>query len=175
MSRLILLVTGLGLTLMCASVSVAQQYEKDVETIHATIRDLANKSSGRAVASELKDGNNVVKTDKDPGPGPYSIWLLKIGKGTKANVLVTGTQHAREWVAYRVVLDAGAFLISDYGKEDGQGKQKWPAGDGFEKLAEFKEFTVKKLVDNSTIYMVPVVNPSGYQYSRDKNKTELSP
>ncbi|HEY0255512.1 MAG TPA: M14 metallopeptidase family protein [Kofleriaceae bacterium] len=70
------------------------------------------------------------------------IWALKIGHGA-THVLVNGTQHAREWISTMVNMSIADRMVRNYATD--------PAVHGF--------------VDSSTLWVVPVVNPDGYQYT----------
>jgi len=65
----------------------------------------------------------------------------------KRVVILAGT-HAREWIAEGVSLWAIATLAELYGKNE----------------------TITNIVDNLEIYVVPVYNPDGYEYSRTTNR-----
>lgn len=90
------------------------------------------------------------------------IVALRIGHGDK-RMLVNGTQHAREWIATMVTACVADRLVRAYDTDP----------------------RVKTFVDTTTIWVVPVVNPDGYQYSwgsdrywrknrRDKHGVDLN-
>ncbi len=70
------------------------------------------------------------------------IWGLRIGAG-ETPMLINGTQHAREWIAAMVTTCVADRLVRDYDRD--------PA--------------IRNFVDHTTLWVVPVVNPDGYQYS----------
>ncbi|HEV7556089.1 MAG TPA: M14 family zinc carboxypeptidase [Kofleriaceae bacterium] len=70
------------------------------------------------------------------------LWALRIGHG-HTRMLVNGTEHAREWLAAMVSTCVADRLVRDY---DHDAK-------------------VKAFVDRTEVWVVPVVNPDGYQYS----------
>jgi predicted deacylase len=74
------------------------------------------------------------------------IFALKItkGNGVKPKVLFQGGIHAREWLSPETMRLTAKSLLEDYSK------------DGY----------VKYLVDNAEIWIVPIVNPDGYEYDR---------
>ncbi|HPZ08453.1 MAG TPA: M14 family zinc carboxypeptidase [Candidatus Eremiobacteraeota bacterium] len=80
------------------------------------------------------------------------VMALKISKdvksdtGNKIGFLVTGTHHAREWMALEAPLNIAKELVINY-----EGNEN-----------------VKKRVDNAEIWIVPLVNPDGYEYSRNE-------
>jgi carboxypeptidase T len=71
------------------------------------------------------------------------LWALKIGGGAPGAVpmLINGTLHAREWIASMVATCVADRLIRDYDRD--------PA--------------IRAFVDRTELWVVPVVNPDGYQ------------
>lgn len=67
------------------------------------------------------------------------------GRLNKPAICFNGTQHAREWVSPMVVMYILEGLVSEYGHDP----------------------RVTALLDNMTFYIIPVVNPDGYEYSWD--------
>ncbi len=77
-----------------------------------------------------------------------NIYALKIsgqtgGNANKARVLFLGAHHAREWISVEVPLYLARYLLDHYDSD--------PA--------------VRNLVDSSEIWIVPLVNPDGLEYS----------
>lgn len=159
--------------LICTTTPVSAQPKKSstdpykpIAAIVEEIKGLAKEYQPAAEAFELQDkGGTIIKTevteeDKKKGYGPLSIWCLKVGSG-KDKILVTGTLHAREWVAYPCVLEAAKFLLKN------KTETKWPDEARFAYFEKYKKagFTPKSLFEATTIYFVPVANPSGYAYS----------
>jgi carboxypeptidase T len=70
------------------------------------------------------------------------LWALRIGNGSLP-MLVNGTQHAREWIATMVTTCIADRLVRDYDRDP----------------------RLRAFVDSTTLWVVPVVNPDGYQYS----------
>ncbi len=73
------------------------------------------------------------------------LWALRIG-GTAPDatpMLVNGAQHAREWIAAMVTTCVADRLVREYDDN--------PA--------------IRDFVDHTELWVVPVVNPDGYQYS----------
>lgn len=66
----------------------------------------------------------------------------------KTEVLITGLHHAREWIGLEVSLRLAEFLVSAYEKNE----------------------RVKGIVDSSEIWIMPIVNPDGYNYSWTKTR-----
>ncbi|HEY5948513.1 MAG TPA: M14 family zinc carboxypeptidase [Kofleriaceae bacterium] len=74
-----------------------------------------------------------------------TLWALRIGGRSPdaTPMLITGTQHAREWIAAMVTTCVADRLVRDYDRD--------PA--------------IRSFVDSTELWIVPVVNPDGYQYS----------
>ena len=175
------------LMLVSLSIGISVAFAQDYDTlskIEEKIREIAKKSGGSATASPLFNSEgrievvlSVDKEDKDKDIlSDRNILLLKIAKPSKvpdkerANILITGTQHAGEWVAYVVVLNTAEFILQNKDKTD------WPKEERFDYLRKFKDLTIKNLTDSATIYLVPVANPAGYQFSRvDVEDNKLAP
>ena len=76
------------------------------------------------------------------------IICLKIGEqldsSEKPVIYIDGGMHAREWAAVTTALYIADHLIGDYKKGDS---------------------TVRYLLKNFDFFIVPVVNPDGYEYT----------
>ena len=72
-----------------------------------------------------------------------TIWALRIGHRGGTPMLIDGTQHAREWIAAAVTTCVADRLVRDYDRDP--------------KIRDF--------VDHTDLWVVPVVNPDGYQYT----------
>ncbi len=73
-----------------------------------------------------------------------TIWALRIGpRNGGTPMLINGTQHAREWIAAMTTTCVADRLVREYGKGS----------------------AVRDFVDSTELWVVPVVNPDGYQYS----------
>jgi len=82
------------------------------------------------------------------------IWAVRISDNPSANenepgALFLGCQHAREWIAIEVPLYIGQYLTDNY----------------------YIDPEVKHLVDSCEIWIVPVVNPDGYEFSRTNSRS----
>ncbi len=75
-----------------------------------------------------------------------TIWALRIGTGTP--MLVNGTLHAREWISAMVTTCVADRLVRDYDKDP----------------------KIRAFVDSTELWIVPVVNPDGYQHSWSTNR-----
>lgn len=72
------------------------------------------------------------------------LWALRIGSDRDAPaMLIDATQHAREWIAAAVATCVADRLIGDYDRDP----------------------EIRTFVDHTQLWVVPVVNPDGYQYS----------
>ena len=67
------------------------------------------------------------------------------GKRHKPEVLFLATHHAREWVAAFTAMRLIEYLTQNYGQDD----------------------RVTRLLDTTRVWIVPVANPDGYQYTFD--------
>jgi murein tripeptide amidase MpaA len=79
-----------------------------------------------------------------------TLWALRIG-GTRPDatpMLINGTQHAREWIATMATTCVADRLVRDYDRD--------PA--------------IRAFVDSTELWVVPVVNPDGYQYTWSKDR-----
>jgi carboxypeptidase T len=77
------------------------------------------------------------------------IWALRVGDmnaeaASKPGVVITGCHHAREWMTVEIPLDLASKMLNGYADD--------PA--------------MKARVDNAETWIVPLVNPDGYEYSR---------
>jgi carboxypeptidase T len=72
------------------------------------------------------------------------LWALRIGNAPTATpFLINGTQHAREWISSMVTTCVADRLLRDHDRD--------PA--------------LRAFLDRTTLWVVPVVNPDGYQYT----------
>src|SRR5262249_20292105 len=71
-----------------------------------------------------------------------TIWAVRIGNGATP-MLINGPQHAREWIATMVTTCVADRLVRDYDRDP----------------------QIRAFVDSTELWVVPVVNPDGYQYS----------
>jgi len=160
MRRTVTIVTFMSLSSLASVVpGKAQDEYDDLPTMNFEIQRLARLGGDNASWARLPQlDNEATRT-----AGGNVILYLFIGKGTsarpRANILVTGTLHAREWVAYRCVLDVARFIVFRLRSSS------WPADSRFDHFRKFKEMNISDLSDNAVFYFVPIVNPDGYDYS----------
>jgi len=117
----------------------ANKYYHSFEEITGEMKNLAEKYPDKAKLVSLG------KTHEG-----REIWALKISKNVnrkskskKPGLVFTGAHHAREWVTPEIPLALAGRLLNEY-KTD-------PA--------------MKKRVDKSEIWIIPVANPDGFVYS----------
>lgn len=79
------------------------------------------------------------------------IFALKISKdaaiddASKPDILITGCHHAREWISVESPVYIANKLINSYSTDD----------------------SIKYLVDHLQVWIVPIVNPDGLQYTQN--------
>jgi len=96
----------------------------------------------RALAEEAPDQVQLEAIGNSLDNRP--IWALRIGGGADATpMLVDGTLHAREWIAAMVATCVADRLVHDRDRD--------PA--------------IRAFVEKTRLWVVPVVNPDGYQYT----------
>lgn len=71
------------------------------------------------------------------------IKAVKLGKG-EASVLIDGSQHAREWMGTNLIL----YMLDRYAY-------------AYEHNMKYDNYVVRELLDNCSIWFVPMVNPDG--------------
>jgi carboxypeptidase T len=76
------------------------------------------------------------------------IFALHIGHRGGMPMIVDGTQHAREWIAAMTATCVADRLVRDYDTD--------PA--------------IRAFVDSTNLWIVPVANPDGYQYTWTKDR-----
>jgi hypothetical protein len=81
------------------------------------------------------------------------IWAIKISDNVaqeeeEPEVLFMGGHHAREWISIEVPFLLAKYLVENYSTSS----------------------TVKDYVDNGEIWIIPMVNPDGHQYSVTSNR-----
>jgi len=74
------------------------------------------------------------------------IYALKISANPardEAEVLFLGCHHAREWISVEVPFLLGKYLVENYGLDS----------------------DIQRLIDSSAVWIIPLVNPDGLEYS----------
>lgn len=82
------------------------------------------------------------------------IPAIKVGKGTRHKVLITGAHHSREWISIAIPYYVAEYLVRAYTDS--------PATD--------KERRIKKLLDTRAIWFVPMSNPDGHMHTLTRNR-----
>lgn len=112
------------------------------DAVEAMLRDM--ESSGVAKVYDI--GDSVEGRD---------IWAVRISDNPtidededEPSVLFVGCHHAREWISVEVPLYLAQYLTDNYATNP----------------------EIQSLVDNQQIWIVPVLNPDGYEYTRSTNR-----
>jgi murein tripeptide amidase MpaA len=71
------------------------------------------------------------------------LWAFRIGNPAALPFLINGTQHAREWITPMVTTCIADRLLHDSPRDP----------------------TLRAFLDRTNLWVVPVVNPDGYQYT----------
>jgi hypothetical protein len=113
-----------------------------LDVIDAQLDELAAASAGRA---------RVVVIGKSiEGRDLRALKLAARNQTGRASVIVTGAQHAREWLSPMVVMGIADGLVTRY-ESDAR---------------------VRAVVDALDVYVVPVMNPDGYLRTFDGNRLQ---
>ena len=104
-------------------------------------RDLISLQESYPELAKLRDiGDSLEKRN---------IYALKISdnvqaeESSEADILFLGCHHAREWISLEIPLMLGKYLVEHYNRNP----------------------RIKELVDQAEIWIVPLVNPDGLEYS----------
>ncbi|MCD4782903.1 MAG: hypothetical protein K8T10_03620 [Candidatus Eremiobacteraeota bacterium] len=97
----------------------------------------------------LSDENNQNPPAQEPGqePGQEPPDNGEPQEPRKPGILITGEHHAREWISLEVPLFAAKQILENYETDP----------------------KMKERVDKSVIWVVPLVNPDGYEYTRNES------
>jgi carboxypeptidase T len=114
-----------------------------------------------------------------------NIWMMKItdnpfDKEDETAVLLLGAHHGNEKPSYESLIFFIKYILETYGKDDtdndGDGRISEDYFDGmdndFDGLIDEdpSEQRVKNIIDESVIFIVPMVNPDGVEYNWRKNR-----
>jgi len=91
--------------------------------------------------------------EKTQGIADRDIWAIKISDNVaqeedEPEVLFIGCHHAREWISVEVPFYLATYLVENYDTDP----------------------LIRSYVDNGEIWIVPMVNPDGHQYSIDVDR-----
>jgi hypothetical protein len=107
-------------------------------------RAFAERDATMPVAGPVRLDDGLAGTEVSKKP--QTVQALRIGKvrnGTKPGVLAYSQEHAREWATPLVTLEFAERLLANYATD--------PA--------------TKELVDSTDVFIIPMVNPDGANYS----------
>ncbi|WP_432360485.1 M14 family zinc carboxypeptidase [Sporosarcina sp. UB5] len=98
----------------------------------------------RDIQSLAKDYPELVEY-KSLGKTAYGrdIWAMKVGKGD-STLLVTSSQHGREWITTILTMQMAYKYAASY-----------------ESNQTIQGYNVKDILDHTTIWFIPMVNPDG--------------
>lgn len=102
----------------------------------------------RASNAEIVDADVV---DVGRSVEGRQLWAIKIGKNPDVKALLLGGHHAREWISVEVPFHIARHLVENYSSDA----------------------AVTRLVDNREIWVVPMVNPDGVEFSRSNTANRL--
>jgi murein tripeptide amidase MpaA len=88
--------------------------------------------------------------EKTQGIANRDIWAIKISDNVaqdedEAEILFIGSHHAREWISVEVPFYLAKYLVENYDTDP----------------------LISSYIDNGEIWIVPMLNPDGHQYSID--------
>jgi hypothetical protein len=118
--------------------------------------------AGVMAPAPLTQLSDFLKAPADVSRKPMTVLALRVGvhrDGSRTGVLAYAQEHAREWVAPLVTVEAAERLLRNYARD--------PA--------------TRKLLQRTEIFIVPTVNPDGANYSfydfngQRKNMTNYCP
>jgi len=114
---------------------------------HAEVITMLTDMEASGVAQTYNIGTSVEGRD---------IWAVRISDNPaldedEPSVLFVGCHHAREWISVEVPLYLGKYLTDHYATDP----------------------EIASMVDNQQIWIVPVLNPDGYEYSRSSSTNRL--
>lgn len=114
-----------------------------------------------------------------------SVWAIKISDNPgldepdEPKVIIVGEHHAREWMSFMVPWFYTYYLLHNYNApptdNDGDGQYNEDPVDGVDNDDDAMvdedpiEGKATWLVNNREIWIIPMLNPDGYEYSRDGN------
>lgn len=113
------------------------------------------------------------------------IWMVKLSDNPSVDedepgVLLMGAHHGNEKPSYEVLIYFINYVLERYSMEetddDGDGQINEDIIDGFDNDNDGKidedpsEERVRNAVDNTQIYIIPMVNPDGVSYNWRKNR-----
>jgi g-D-glutamyl-meso-diaminopimelate peptidase len=112
---------------------------------YVNLTQTATYTSMTADIKELASKYPGLITYKSLGKSAYGrdIWAVKLGKGD-ATVFYNGAHHAREWITTNITME----MIDQY-------------ANAYKNKAKFEGYDVYNLLNDVSIWFVPMVNPDG--------------
>ncbi|MDC3416207.1 M14 family metallopeptidase [Aquibacillus salsiterrae] len=86
-----------------------------------------------------------------------NIYAVKLGNG-KSEIFLNGAHHAREWLTTSLLMNMIDVYCKAYVEEESIG-----------------EFDVRNILDNTTIWFVPMVNPDGVELVQKGHENAKNP
>jgi MYXO-CTERM domain-containing protein len=116
---------------------------QQLDAIEAYLKDLVERSAGRAKL--LTIGRSIEGRDIHA-----LLFSSRPDDDTRASIIVTGTQHAREWLSPMVTMGIAEGLVTNQDSDP----------------------RVKKIIDNLNVYVAPMMNPDGYVKTFNGNRLQ---
>jgi hypothetical protein len=119
-------------------------YNEMTEHLRALAREHPNLMQLSSIGRSY-EGKDIwcAKLSDSPGTNDDGV------PGSEPDALLVGAHHGNEWISYEVPLYVISFLVENYGKLGRNGS------------------AASYLLDNREIYVVPMLNADGTQYSHD--------
>jgi murein tripeptide amidase MpaA len=135
----------------------------DYRTLSNYIRYIDLVTAFSTLAGEYPNLAEVVNLPKQTYDGNLDVPMLVIGTAkTNPGVLFTGGVHAREWGSTEICLCLAADLLYAYSSNTGLtfGAQSFNAAQ------------VASILENLTVFLVPMANPDGREYDMNTYPTQ---
>jgi extracellular matrix protein 14 len=140
---------------------------------HAQLVQLGTTHEGRPILGlKISDDLPVPTPDPQPEPQPDPPANTTASARGKLGIVVTGGQHAREWVSTSSALYfASDLLAAALGSASNSSSPVEAARRGKKRARKvWSKKQARLMLSSFSITVVPVSNPDGYVYSWDKNR-----
>ncbi|GAC71234.1 zinc carboxypeptidase [Moesziomyces antarcticus T-34] len=140
---------------------------------HAQLVQLGTTHEGRPILGlKISDDLPVPTPDPQPEPQPDPPANTTASARGKLGIVVTGGQHAREWVSTSSALYfASDLLAAALGVPSNSSSPVEVARRGKKRARKvWSKKQARLMLSSFSITVVPVSNPDGYVYSWDKNR-----